>query len=76
METVRKPFDTQSRQTSSSAWSERLAMMRLGRISKQRSAWDLPPFYDLENLHGILGPQNPTASTSPVNMSSSNQMGR
>jgi hypothetical protein len=43
--------------------------------SNQRSVWHLPPFYDLENLRGMLhGPEKVTSPTSPANTSFSTPM--
>src|SRR5204862_7313356 len=54
-------------QTSSSEWSKKSPMMKRESTSRRPSALVLPPFYDLENLHGIYGPTNPIVSTSLVN---------
>ena len=61
-------------QTSSSEWSKKSPMTKRESTSRRPSALVLPPFYDLENLHGIYGPTNPIVSTSLVNTSSFNQM--
>lgn len=47
-----------SQHQSSSESSMKSQTMRKELMSKQRSVWHLPPFYDLENLHGIHGPPN------------------
>jgi hypothetical protein len=64
-------------QSSSSESSMKSQTMRKELMSKQRSVWHLPPFYDLENLHGIHhGPPNITNSISLVHTSNSIPMTR
>ena len=65
-EKVPKQHGIPSLLTSSSTWSTKPGTMKKESTSKQRSVWVLPPSYDLENLRGILGPQTPIASFSPV----------
>ena len=76
MEKDLRRSDTRSHPISSSEWFTKLPMARRESTSKQPSALVLPDSYDLENLHGIRGLQVPIASTSPENMSFSNQMVR
>jgi len=71
MEKVPRRYDIPSRPIFSSAWSMDSEMTRKGSMSKLRSVWGLPPSYDLENLRGILGQQNPTTSSSLAITSSS-----
>ena len=52
--------------TSSSVCSVKLEMMKKESISRQHSVWALPPSYDLENLHGTLGPRTHITSSYPV----------
>ena len=65
---VPRQHDIPSLLTSFSTCSMKSRMMKKVSMSKWLSAWVLPPSYDLENLHGILGPQTPIASFSPVIM--------
>jgi hypothetical protein len=74
MEKDLKRFDTPLHQMSSSEWSTKSPTTKKESTSRPPSAWVLPPFYDVENLHGIRGAQTPTVSTCPVNMSSSSRM--
>jgi len=60
-----------SQHQSSSESSMKSPTMRKELMSKQRSVWHLPPFYDLENLHGIHGLPNITNSISLVHTSDS-----
>ena len=53
-----------SQRQSSSKSSTKSPTMRKVLMSKQHSVWHLPPFYDLENLHGIHGLPNITSSIS------------
>src|SRR5438046_7961156 len=64
MEKMPRQYDTPSLTTSSSAWSTKSGMMKKESMSKWLSAWVLPSSYDLENLHGIHGPQTSIASSS------------
>ena len=68
---VRRRYDTPSLPTSSSACSTKSGTMKKESMSKRPSVWVLPPSYDLENLRGMLGPQTPTVSFSPVSTSPS-----
>lgn len=74
METKEKDSGFLSQHQSSFESSTRSPTMRKGLTSRQRSVWHLPPFYDLENLHGIPGRPNITTSTSLVHTSNSTPM--
>jgi hypothetical protein len=65
----RKQLDTQSPLISSSAWSTRSLTTTKVSTSRLPSALVLPPSYDLENLHGILGPRTHIVSISPESTS-------
>ena len=69
MEKVPKRYGTRSLPTFSSKWSMNSGTMKKESMSKRLSAWGLPPSYDLENLHGIFGPQIRITPSSPVIMS-------
>src|SRR5438552_516014 len=71
MAKVPRRYDTPSLPTSSSTCSTKSSTMKKESMSKRPSAWALPPSYDLENLRGILGPQTPIVSSSPVSTSPS-----
>ena len=66
MENVPRQYGIPSLPTSFSTWSTKSGTTKKESMSKQPSVWVLPPSYDLENLHGILGPQTPIASFSPA----------
>jgi hypothetical protein len=71
MAKVLRRYDTLSLPTSSSTCSIKSGTMKKESMSKWSSAWILLPSYDLENLRGILDPQTPIVSSSPVSTSPS-----
>ena len=70
MEKELKRFDILLHQMSSE-WSTKSPTVKEESMSMPPSMWVLLPFYDVENLRGIRGPQTPIDSISPINMLSS-----